>query len=94
MDSPMRTNEANALAADIADMLRKIVYLPETSITPDTRLSDLDLDSLDLVEAGLELEAMVGRDLPHDVLTGAETIAALAAGFTGQAPRPRLALAA
>jgi acyl carrier protein len=87
----MRTSDTTALAADIVSMLRKIIYVPGNTITADTRLEDLGLDSLDLVEAGLELEAVVGEDLPDGILTGgANTIGELAASFTGR-PLPRQA---
>jgi acyl carrier protein len=73
--------EADPLVGEIVLLLRKIVYAPDGSITPATLLTDLGLDSLDLIEAGLELEALVGRDLPEDALREARTVGDLARCF-------------
>ena len=95
----MRSSQTNAAASDplvgeIVLLLRKIVYAPDGSITPQTRLADLGMDSLDLIEAGLELEALLGRDLPEDALRNVETVGDVARCFGEQAARRGLSLAA
>ena len=82
------------LIGEIVLLLRRIVYAPDGSITAETRLADLGLDSLDLVEAGLELEALLGRDLPESLLSEAQTIGDLARCFGGPAAQTGLKLAA
>ncbi len=82
----MRSSQTDAHAPDplvgeIVVLLRKIVYAPEGSITAATRLGDLGLDSLDLIEAGLELEALLGHDLPEDALREVLTVGDLARSF-------------
>jgi acyl carrier protein len=81
---------ADPLLGEIVLLLRKIVYAPEGSITPETVLSDLGLDSLDLIEAGLELEALLGRDLPEASLRDVRTVGDLAQCFRGTADSGRL----
>ncbi len=95
----MGSDETNAVRSDplvgeIVQLLRKIVYAPDGSITPQTRLADLGLDSLDLIEAGLELEALLGRDLPEDALRDVETVGDVARCFGDEAAQRRLSLAA
>jgi acyl carrier protein len=79
---------------EIVSLLRKIIYLPESSITAQTRLTDLGLDSLDLVEAGLELESLLGRELPENALAEARTVGDLARCFGSPAGCGGLSLAA
>ncbi len=95
----MRSSQTDArdcdpLAGEIVVLLRKIVYAPDGSITPQTRLAELGLDSLDLIEAGLELEALLGRDLPEDALRDVETVGDLAQWFAEPPARRGLSLAA
>jgi acyl carrier protein len=77
----MRAVETNALVNEIVAVLQKIAYVDGRSISAETRLGDLGLDSLDLVEAGLELEAIVGNELPDHAFNDARTIRELAACF-------------
>lgn len=86
--------DCDSLAGEIVVLLREIVYAPDGSITPQTRLAELGLDSLDLIEAGLELEALLGRDLPEDALRDVETVADLAQWFAEPPARRGLSLAA
>jgi acyl carrier protein len=85
---------ADTLVSEIVHLLCKILYAEDGSVTPQTRLADLGLDSLDLVEAGLELEALLGRDLPECSLNEAETVGDLARCLGEPAPRRGLSLAA
>ncbi len=89
----MRVLENNSLVAEIIVKLRSIIYAPEGSITSRTMLADLGLDSLDLMEAGLELEAAIGHDMPDNALFEVKTVGDLAACLAGRAT-PTLALAA
>jgi acyl carrier protein len=90
-DSPV----TDAMVGEIVMLLRKVIYAPEGSMTAETRLTDLGMDSLDLIEAGLELEALLGRDLPENALTEARTIGDLARCFGDVRPaRAGLSLAA
>jgi len=70
----MRGGEPANAGEDIVRLLRTVLHLPPAALTAQTRLDTLGLDSLDLVEAGLELEAITGRDLPDGALTEAHTI--------------------
>jgi len=87
----MRATEIDAKIADCIAALHRIIYLPEGSLTAQSRLADLGLDSLDLMEAALELEALLGRDLPDAALAAARTVGDLADCL---ALPPPLALAA
>lgn len=81
----MSVRAADPEIARIIAALTEILYLPADSITAGTRFADLGLDSLDLVEAMLELEVTLGRDLDHD-MAGACTVGELAAGCIGVRP--------
>ena len=87
----MRSSQADVRGSDpmvgeIVLLLRKIIYMPEGSLSADTRLADLGLDSLDLIEAGLELEALLGRDLPEGAMQEARTVGELARCFGEATP--------
>jgi acyl carrier protein len=90
----MRPTETDALIARITAALRDIFYIPETRFFPGLRLADLGLDSLDLVEARLELEATFGPILHSAGLNAATTIGELAACFAGRPSRAKLSMAA
>lgn len=92
--SPTDSGNPDPLVGEIVLLLRKIVYAPEGSITMQTRLADLGLDSLDLIEAGLELEALLGRDLPESALSEARTVGDLAQCFGSAVPGHKPSLAA
>lgn len=72
---PTEKPAADATVDEILRLLRAVIYAPEGRISAETRLEDLGLDSLDLFEAGLEIEEMLGRDAAaaaaalHDVRT-------------------------
>ena len=85
---------ADLIVEEIVLLLRRIIYAPDASITPQTRLAELGLDSLDLVEAGLELEALLGRDLPASALADARTVGDVARCFGAPATRADLSRAA
>lgn len=90
---PTNVAVSDPLVGEIVLLLRRIIYAPDGSITPQTRLADLGLDSLDMIEAGLELEALLGHDLPENALREALTVGDLAQCF-GEPVRRRLSLAA
>ncbi len=72
------TAAADPVLGEIVLLLRRIVYAPAGSITPETELHDLGLDSLDLVEVGLELEGLLGREIAVEALRDVRTVADLA----------------
>ena len=90
----MHPPETRDLVGDIIALVRRLVYAPDRGLTAETRLADLGLDSLDMVEAGLELEAMMGQDLPDGAFGSVTTIGDLAAWASGSRPAPLLSLAA
>jgi acyl carrier protein len=56
-----------AVLASVIRILRQACHLPDQAITLDTRfIEDLGLDSLDLVELTMELEAAFDLELPDD----------------------------
>ncbi len=93
-DDQPEDHAEDTLVGEIVLLLRRIVYAPEGGLTAETRLADLGMDSLDLVEAGLELEALLGRDLADAALSQVRTVADLARCFGGHQRRPGLSLAA
>jgi len=92
--SPSESRPVDPMVGEIVLLLRKVIYAPDASISVDTRLEDLGLDSLDLIEAGLELEALLGRNLPENALQDARTVGDLARCFGPVPPRRGLSLAA
>jgi acyl carrier protein len=74
----MDAGESVDAVGDIVRLLRTVLHLPSATLTADTRIDALGLDSLDLVEAALELEAIVGRELPDGALAEARTVGELA----------------
>jgi acyl carrier protein len=77
----MHSGEPGDAVGEIVRLLRAVLHLPPAALTAQTRLDALGLDSLDLVEAGLELEAMVGRELPEGALADARTVSDVARLF-------------
>lgn len=90
----MHTSETADAIQQVLDLLRTLIYAPAAGVTAQTRLADLGLDSLESVEVGLELEALLGCELPEDAFHPDNTVADLAAFARGRRPAPRLALAA
>jgi acyl carrier protein len=82
----VRISETDALVAEFVAMLRKIIFVPPGGITSQTPIRDLGLDSLDLVEAALELEALIGRELPDGILSEARTVGDVAIRLAGRVP--------
>ena len=89
----MQPTEAGNLVAEIVALVQQLVYARDSNINAQTRFADLDLDSLDIVEAGLELEAIVGCDLPDGAFASMTTIGDLAGWATGRGTTPQLSLA-
>ncbi len=87
----MRGIESEAHIAEFVAMLRKIIYVPDGKITATTPLTELGLDSLDLLEAALELEAAVGRELPDGTLFRVRTVGDVAACLAARASELELA---
>jgi len=77
----MRPAECNIQVDHFITVLGEILYTPQKTINQDTHLADLGLDSLDLIQAALELEAILGCEVPDGTLAAARTVGDLAACF-------------
>ncbi len=65
---------------EIRDIMVSTLDLDEDAVTPETNLrTDLDIDSLDLVEFVSEVEDHFGIMIPQDSLEGIQTVADFAA---------------
>lgn len=65
---------------EIRDIMVSTLDLDEDAVTPETNLrTDLDIDSLDLVEFVSEVEDHFGVMIPQDSLEGIQTVADFAA---------------
>ena len=64
---------------EIVDEVRQVVAnalkVPAAEITPDTKLADIGLNSLDVIEVIYELEEKFGIDIPLDPNENASTAA-------------------
>ncbi len=87
------TAAGDPMLGEIVLLLRKVIYAPDGSVTAETPLEDLGLDSLDLLEAALELEALLGRDIADMALRQVRTVGDLARCF-GEPDMPRSVLLA
>jgi hypothetical protein len=83
-EEPMRVTDPDAEVAEITAVLRKFIYAPERAITARTLLADL----------GLELEAVIGHELPNNAMFVTRTVSDLAACFSGRWLSPPLSLVA
>jgi acyl carrier protein len=64
---------------DVIAAIRHALCLPDASISAATRLGeDLELDSLDLVDVGMELEARFQTELPGDFGERRQSVAQIA----------------
>ena len=70
-----RSVAAPSSKSAVLDLLRK--YVPGQTITPETRLDQLGLSSLDRVELMLDLEEQLDFSVDESVLTDARTVSAL-----------------
>ncbi len=65
---------------EIRDIMVSTLDLDEDAVTPETNLrTDLDIDSLDLVEFVSEVEDHFGVMIPQDSLENIQTVADFAA---------------
>ena len=65
---------------EIRDIMVSTLDLDEDKVTPETNLrTDLDIDSLDLVEFVSEVEDHFGIMIPQDALEGIQTVSDFAA---------------
>jgi acyl carrier protein len=86
----MRPAECNIPVDHFIAVLGEILYVLQKTINQETQLAALNLDSLDLFQAALELEATLGCEVPDGTLIAARTVGDLAACFAGRPPRPAL----
>jgi acyl carrier protein len=75
--------------ATIADLIGTQFSVPVALITPDTRLADLALDSVGLVELAALLEDEFDVDVMGAGITMDERIGALAERLTAARPEPQ-----
>jgi acyl carrier protein len=70
--------------SDVIAVIRHILCLPDTPISAATRFAeDLGLDSFDLVEIGLEIEARFQIELPDNLSQRCQSVAQIA-GYMSQ----------
>lgn len=79
---------ADAVFAKIAELLRTEFSVPAERIAPETRLADLDLDSIGLVELAAALEDEFDVDFTGSVITMEDRIGDLADRLTTELPAP------
>lgn len=58
----------------IASQLATLLHIPESTITPDTTIYDLGMDSLDMIELLTTVEDKYKIDIPEDIFMKAKTI--------------------
>ena len=72
------------ILSDVITAIRHILCLPDTPISAATRFTeDLGLDSLDVVEVAMELEARFQVELPDDFGQRCRSVAQIA-GYLSQ----------
>ena len=72
--------EVTRMFEEIRDIMVSTLDLDEDKVTPETNLrTDLDIDSLDLVEFVSEVEDHFGIMIPQDALEGIQTVSDFAA---------------
>ena len=64
----------NSIESRVLKVLRIEHGIPTESVTHTSALTDLGLDSLDIVEFGMQLEEEFEIELPDDELDGLTTI--------------------
>lgn len=61
----------------ITDILVGKFHVDPAAVTPDVTLTDLELDSLDIVELGLTMQQELGTTLTDDDLVNAGSLGAI-----------------
>jgi len=61
----------------IQDYLNEHHAIPPESITPDTRLDEINIDSLSFLGLVFEFESKLGIDAPDDAIINIQTIGEL-----------------
>jgi long-chain acyl-CoA synthetase len=77
VDTGGRLTPGVSSKAGLIDIVRK--YAPGRAVTPQTTLDELGLSSLDRVQLMMDLEERLDASLDESMLTGARTVAELAA---------------
>ncbi len=62
------------LTEQVMSALAKVKHIPRESITPESALDSLRLDSLDKISLLFELEEMLGSTIPDDQLHDVRTV--------------------
>ena len=78
---------------DILDVVAKKAMIDRARLTPDARLSDLNVSSLDMVEVMFALEEKFGIELPFNANTSSnefETVGDVIASVEKQIEQKRL----
>ena len=64
----------DALTEQVVSALARVKHIPRESITPDSTLESLALDSLDTITLMFELEEAVGVSIPDDRMRAVRTV--------------------
>jgi acyl carrier protein len=75
--------ERGALEQRILDVVRGEKTLPDVPLTPETRLADLGIDSLDALNILFALEEAFGITIPDEVSRQIRTLGDLTAAIRG-----------
>jgi acyl carrier protein len=82
----MSTDPTGAITNRVITAIRDTLYLPTAMIGGSTELlGDLDVDSLDLVEAFIDLEEDFGVEFPADAAERFRTVGNVVAFLRGDA---------
>ncbi len=68
------TLDRSALFAEIEDLIRRHSAEPDAAISAQTKITDLGVDSIDLMEIVFRLEETHGVAIDVEQLAGVETI--------------------
>jgi acyl carrier protein len=60
--------------AQLAVIIADTIGIPRDSVTPDTALKEIEVDSLALIEVALAAEESFGAEIPSDDLSSATTV--------------------
>jgi acyl carrier protein len=58
----------------LAEIIQEKLSVPRASITPDTALKDIEVDSLALIEVALVAEERFGAEIPTDEINADGTV--------------------
>lgn len=68
------STEAEPTFEQLALIIEEKLGVPRASITPDTALKDIEVDSLALIEVALVAEERFGAEIPTDEISPSGTV--------------------